>query len=60
MIVAVLTFFLDDTIFPEDPVNVKNKLKIFARVLETCLKTEDGSFDFYISRFRSYSAKFMG
>lgn len=46
MIVAVLTFFLDDTIFPEDPVNVKNKLKIFARVLETCLKTEDGSFDF--------------
>lgn len=46
MIVAVLTFFLDDTIFPEDPVHVKNKLKIFARVLETCLKTEDGSFDF--------------
>ncbi len=49
MIVAALTFFLDDTIFPEDPINVKNKLKIFARVLETCLKTENGSFDFLYS-----------
>lgn len=46
MIVAVLTFFLDDTIFPENPSSMKNKLKIFARVLETCLKTEEGSFDF--------------
>ncbi|MGN1223633.1 MAG: TetR/AcrR family transcriptional regulator [Ruminococcus sp.] len=46
MIVAVLTFFLDDTIFPETPTSMKNKLKIFARVLETSLKTEEGSFDF--------------
>lgn len=46
MIVAVLTFFLDDTIFPESSSSIKNKLKIFARVLETCLKTQEGSFDF--------------
>lgn len=46
MIVAVLTFFLDDTAFPEDSVTMKNKLKIFAGVLEICLKTEPGSFDF--------------
>jgi len=46
IIVAVFTFFLDDTIFPETPTSMKNKLKIFARVLETSLKTEEGSFDF--------------
>lgn len=46
IIVAVLTFLLDDTNFPENSVNMKNKLKIFAGVLETCLKTEPGSFDF--------------
>lgn len=46
MIVAVLTFFLDDTTFPQDKASVRNKLKIFAGVLETCLKTEPGSFDF--------------
>ncbi|MGN1481169.1 TetR/AcrR family transcriptional regulator [Porcipelethomonas sp.] len=46
IIVAVLTFLLDDNSFPEDSVSMKNKLKIFAGVLEVCLKTEPGSFDF--------------
>lgn len=46
MIVAVLTFFFDDTTFPHDKKGIQNKLKIFAGVLETCLKTEPGSFDF--------------
>ncbi len=46
IIVAVLTFFLDDTVFPEDNNSMLIKLKILAGVLETCLKTEPGSFDF--------------
>ena len=46
MIVAVLTFFLDDTFFPQNNQEVRNKLVILARVFETCLQTEKGSFDF--------------
>lgn len=46
MIVAVLTFFLDEDVFPGDRKSMKNKLKILARVLETSLQTEKGSFDF--------------
>lgn len=46
MIVAVLTFFLDDTLFPQNKDELRNKLRILAGVLETCLRTEKGSFDF--------------
>lgn len=44
IIVSVLTVFLDNTI--QENSSVKKKLKIFANVLETCLKTQKGSFDF--------------
>jgi AcrR family transcriptional regulator len=46
MIVAVITFFLDSTVFSEKDESVQKRLKIFANVLETCLQTEKGSFDF--------------
>ncbi|MDE6726799.1 MAG: TetR/AcrR family transcriptional regulator [Oscillospiraceae bacterium] len=44
IIVSVLTVFLDNTI--QESVSVKKKLRIFANVLETCLHTQKGSFDF--------------
>lgn len=46
IIVSVLTVFLDNTTVLQDKVSMKKKLKIFANVLETCLKTSKGSFDF--------------
>ena len=52
IIVAVLTFLLDDTVFPADAVSMQKKLKIFAGVLETCFKTEAGSFDFLYTKER--------
>lgn len=45
MVVAVLTFILDGTVFTEDAVTY-NKLKVFAGVLNTCLSTAPGTFDF--------------
>lgn len=45
MIVAVLTFILDGTIFSNDTITY-NKLKVFANVLNTCISAEKGSFDF--------------
>ncbi len=47
MIVIMLAYFLDDATFPHNKDDMKNKLKIFAKVLETCLQTEAGSFDFF-------------
>lgn len=46
MIVAVLTFFLDNTVIPENNKSIQKKLKIFSNVLDTCLKAEKGSFNF--------------
>lgn len=46
IIVSVLTVFLDNAGLAQDKSSVKKKLKIFANVLETCLKTQNGSFDF--------------
>ena len=46
LIVAVISFLFDSTIFPEDNEKIYKKLKLFAKVLETCLQTEEGSFDF--------------
>ena len=45
MIVAVLSFILDGTVFDNDAATY-NKLKIFARALNTCISAEDGVFDF--------------
>jgi len=46
IIVAVLTLFLDETIFTDSPESIANKLKILSNVLEICLCTEKGSFDY--------------
>ncbi|MCM1133869.1 MAG: TetR/AcrR family transcriptional regulator [Ruminococcus flavefaciens] len=46
MIVAVLTFFLDDTFFPSGSISLDYKLKFFSYCLEMCLKAEPGSFGF--------------
>lgn len=46
MIVAMLTFLLDSKLFPSDIESIERKLKLYARVLETCLETPEGSFDF--------------
>ena len=46
MIVAVLTFFLDNTVLPENDSSILKKLKIFSNVLDTCLRAEKGSLEF--------------
>ncbi|MCM1024314.1 MAG: TetR/AcrR family transcriptional regulator [Prevotella sp.] len=46
MIVAMLTFLLDTSFFPADNESTYRKLKLYAKVLETCLRPEEGSFDF--------------
>lgn len=46
MIVAMLTFLLDSLFFPADDESTLRKLRLYANVLETCLETEKGSFDF--------------
>lgn len=46
IIVATITFLLDGSIFPYNRNKMKNKLKILANVLDTCLHTPTGSFDF--------------
>ena len=53
IIVAVIMLFLDDTVFTDNAENVKNKLVILSTVLETCLKTEKGSFDFLFDKGNS-------
>lgn len=51
IIVTVLTVFLDNTATFQERISVKKKLRIFANVLETCLKTQKGSFDFLFDTF---------
>ena len=46
MIVATMTFLLDDSFFPESNESRFRKLKLYAQILETCLKAKQGSFDF--------------
>ncbi len=49
IIVSVLTVFLDGTFAAsQDAGSLKKKLKIFSNVLETCLHTQKGSFDFLV------------
>lgn len=51
MIVGMLTFLLDNSVFPSDSESMYRKLKLYAQVLETCLKAENGSFDFLFTPF---------
>lgn len=53
MIVAVITFFLDNKLFVSDSDAMYRKLKIFSEVLDTCLHAEPGSFDFLYEPFES-------
>lgn len=48
IIVTALTVFLDGS--KQDVGSTRKKLKIFAGVLETCLKTSKGSFDFLFEK----------
>lgn len=52
MIVSAISYLFDTTVFPERDKKLHNKLRILARVLETCLRTEQGSFDFLFSRHK--------
>lgn len=53
MIVAVITFFLDNKLFVSDRESMHRKLKIFSEVLDNCLHAEPGSFDFLYAPFDS-------
>lgn len=50
MIVAMMTLLLNDSFFAADKESQYRKLKLYAQVLETCLKTEPGSFDFLFEK----------
>lgn len=49
MIVAMMTFLLDNSFFPESDESRRRNLKLYAQILETCLKAKPGSFDFLLS-----------
>lgn len=46
MIIAMLTFLRDNYFFPNSDENRLRSLKLYSQILETCLKTKPGSFDF--------------
>ena len=46
MIVAMMTFLLDNSFFPQSDESRTKKLMLYAQILDTCLKTKPGSFDF--------------
>ena len=48
MIVAVISLFFDTSVFTDGKEKVHNKLKVLSKVLETCLQTTPGSFDFLL------------
>lgn len=50
MIVAMLTFLLNRSFFPSDDSSMYRKLKLYAHILETCLETEKGTFDFLFTK----------
>lgn len=54
MIVAVLSFFLTSSIFDSSEYN--NKLKLFGKVIETCLGIERGSLNFLAEQLPSSSS----
>lgn len=50
MIIAMLTFLLNKSFFPSDDESIYRKLKLYASVLETCLETGKGSFNFLFEK----------
>ncbi len=50
MIVAMLTFLLNRSFFPSDDASMYRKLRMYAGILETCLETEKGTFDFLFTK----------
>lgn len=46
MLVAIITFLLDSSLFSFDDEKMKKKMKILGSVLDTCLSAPQGSFDF--------------
>lgn len=50
MIVAMLTFLLNRSFFPSDDASMYRKLKLYAKILETCFETEKGSFSFLFTK----------
>ena len=46
MLVSVITFFLDSSLFDFEDEKMKKKMKILGSVLDTCLQAPAGSFDF--------------
>ena len=58
IIIAMLTFLLDYAVFPKDGSDgFEKKLKIFAGVLETCLRTKPGGFDFLLDINGQYNIR---
>lgn len=49
MIIAMLTILLNTCVYKENDESLHKKMKLFAEVLETCLRTETGSFSFLYS-----------
>ena len=48
MIVAMMTFLLDNSFFPETAENRLRSLRLYTQILETCLRAKPGSFDFLL------------
>ena len=46
MIIAMLTILLNTCVYKKNDESLLKKMKLFAEVLETCLKSEKGSFSF--------------
>lgn len=46
MLVSVITFFLDNSLFDFEAAKMRKKMKILGSVLDTCLEAAPGSFDF--------------
>lgn len=49
MIIAMLTILLNTCVYKKNDESLIKKMKLFAEVLETCLKSEKGSFSFLYS-----------
>ena len=46
MIIAMMTFLLDNSFFPQNNESRLRNLKLYSKILDTCLHTKAGSFDF--------------
>lgn len=46
MIVAMMTFLLDNSFFPQSNESRARNLRLYSQILDTCLHTEPGSFGF--------------